>query len=285
LNTVVQSSYPDWRIVVVDNGSTDDSVRRIQETFPGIRLLCNEANLGYAEGNNIGIRYALASGAAYLLLLNDDVRMEDDTLSHMVAAAEDPEVAAVGCRIRAYEAPERLWAAGECFPRGEALPLDGARFDEAREIDYAPGCCLLMCRRAIEDVGLLEADFFFMHEDLDWCYRARDAGYRIRYAPDAVAYHKLSVSTTGRSGALFHYFYARNWLLFWERRGIIPQDWRRLRGVALVWYNELGLIMRYGQSKLSRAWWMTRGVLDYVGGRFGPPPADIWELSEQEPAH
>ncbi len=213
LHTVTCSDYANFGIIVVDNGSTDDSVVQIQKAFPEIHMFQNEINLGYAEGNNIGIRYALENGAEYVLLLNNDARVEKDTLSRLAAVATDPTVGAVGGKIKSLTNPERLWAAGECFPRGEALPLDDVRFDNPGEIDYAPGCCLLMCRRALKDVGLLDANFFFIHEDLDWCYRSREAGYHIRYAPDAIAYHKLSVSSTENSSPLFHCLYVRNFLL------------------------------------------------------------------------
>jgi GT2 family glycosyltransferase len=276
LSAVARSDYPSFRTLVVDNGSTDDSVTQIRSAFPEIPLLRNDTNLGYAEGNNVGIRYALKEGADYVLLLNNDALVKEDTISRLMARADAPAVAAVGCKVRIFEAPERLWAAGECFPREHAYPLDDGRFDAPGEINYAVGCCVLMCRRAIEDVGLLDADLFAVHEERDWCYRARAAGYRVLYASDAIVLHKVSTSfTSGRSPA-YHYLYVRNQLRFWERRGTIPANWRCLRGVFLMWRREIDFVRHHGNSKLRRAWGATRGALDYVWGRFGPPPAGLW---------
>lgn len=275
LKAVTQSDYPNLRVVVLDNGSKDDSVTRIKQAFPEIPLIENGANLGYAEGNNVGIRLALQKGAKYIVLLNDDAIVEKESFRHLVAAVgAEPTVAAVGAKIRLFEQPERLWAAGECFPRGER-PLDDGRFDKPREISYAVGCCMLMTRQAVEEVGLLDADLFALHEELDWCLRARQAGYRILYEPQAVVYHKVSVSLSSGYSAAYHYLYTRNYLRFWERSGIIPQNWRRLRGVFLVWRHELGMIKRYGDSKWHRAWAVTYGAFDYLRGRFGPPPESL----------
>ena len=274
LKALSQSDYPNLRVVVLDNGSKDDSVARIKQTFPEIPLVENGANLGYAEGNNVGIRLALQNGAEYVVLLNDDAFVQKETFSHLVAAAAERTVAAVGAKIRIFEQPERLWAAGECFPR-EERPLDDGRFDTPREIKYAVGCCMLMTRQALQRVGLLDADLFALHEELDWCLRARQAGYRILYAPQALLYHKLSASLSNGRSPAYHYLYTRNYLRFWERSGIIPANWRRLRGVFLVWRHEMGRVRRDGDSKWRRAWAVTYGAFDYLRGRFGPPPESL----------
>jgi GT2 family glycosyltransferase len=278
LRATVRSDYPNFRALLVDNGSTDDSVAQIRRTFPEIPLLQNKTNLGYAAGNNVGIRYALMHGAEYILLLNNDAFVERDTFSRLVAATvDDPTVAAAGCKVHIFEDPRRLWAAGECFvPRGN-YPLDDGRFDTLTEIDYAVGCCILMRRNALEDVGLLDAEFFAIHEERDWCYRARDAGYRILYVPGAVVYHKVSTSLTSGWSPAYHYLCTRNQLRLWERRGIIPPNWRRLRGVFLAWRSDINFVRRHGSRRLRRAWAVTRGALDYVQGRFGPPPDGLWD--------
>lgn len=278
LNAVIRSDYPNFRVVVVDNGSTDNSVMRIQEAFPDIKLLRNKANLGYAEGNNVGIRYALENGAEYLLLLNDDARVEKDTLSHLVAAAADPTVAAVGGKIRVFENPERLWAAGECFPREQGFPLDDGQFDAPSEVDYAVGCCILMCQVALRDVGLLDPAFFAVHEEREWCYRARAAGYHILYAPEAVVRHKATSSFTSNWSPVYHYLFTRNQLRLWEHQGVIPANWRCLRGIFLLWKREVGFVMQHGDMKLERSWGVTLGAWDYLRGRFGPPPTFLGGL-------
>jgi len=275
LNAVIHSNYSNFRIVVVDNGSTDNSVTRIQETFPDVRLLPNKANLGYDEGNNIGIRYALENGADYVLLLNDDARVDANTPSHLVAAAKNPKVAAVGGKIKVFENPNRLWAAGECFPREQGFPLDNGQFDTPREINYAVGCCILMCQNALREVGLLDPAFFAVHGEREWCYRVRAVGYRILYIPEAVVRHKVSSSFTNSWSPVYHYLFTRNQLRLWKHQEVIPTNLRCLRGVFLLWRREVGFIMQHGEAKLKRVWGMTLGAWDYLRGRFGPPPTTL----------
>jgi GT2 family glycosyltransferase len=272
LRSVVHSDYPNFRIVVVDNASSGDSVSRITQTFPDIALLKNEQNLGYAGGNNVGIRYALQQGAEYVLLLNDDVCVEQDTLLHLVAAASHPTVAAVGCKVRVLEEPTRLWAAGEGFSRAEEWPVDDGRFDTPREIEFAVGCCILMRSSVLEEIGLLDADLFAYFEEMEWCYRARDAGYRILYTPDAVACHKTANSLSASRSPVYHYLNTRNWLYFWERRGVIPADYRRLGWVLVVWWHETKFVIQEGDDKGIRMRAVTRGAWDYLLRRLGPPP-------------
>jgi GT2 family glycosyltransferase len=275
LDSVARSDYPHFATVVVDNGSTDHSIDQIRAAFPDIPLLQAGSNRGYAGGNNIGLRYALEHGAEYLLLLNDDVRVEADTCTRLVAAAAEAGVAAVGCKVRVYERPEYLWAAGESFPREDGYPLDDVRFDRPREIRYAVGCCILLRREALEQIGLLDAAFFAVHEEHDWCRRAINAGYRILYAPDAVVRHKIDTSLTSNWSPTYHYLFVRNWLLLLERYGFVPSNWRRLRGALIIVRQEIDFIRLRSGSKSRRMWAAMRGAADYVRGRFGPPPADL----------
>jgi GT2 family glycosyltransferase len=276
LNAVCRSSYPNFSTVVVDNGSTDDSVSRIREAFPQIPILQNDSNLGYTGGNNIGIRYAMMHNAKYIVLLNNDVFVEPDTFKYLITAAEtDPAIGAVGCKVRIFEDPDRLWAAGECFPRGEPYPFDDGRFDIPKEINYAVGCCILLRKSTLETVGLLDQAYFAIYEEVDWCYRARKAGYQILYAPDAVVQHKISVSFTSNWSSAYHYLFARNRLRFYEQCGILPKNWRRIRGVFFVWRDETWFVLRHGKSKLKRVYGVTRGVLDYLYGSFGHHPIDV----------
>src|SRR5262245_57058678 len=122
LEAVRRSRYQTLSAVVVDNGSSDDSVAHIRAAYPQVTLIQNKTNLGYAGGNNVGIRHALQRGAAYVLLLNEDVVVEPEALGHLAAALADPSVAAAGCKVRIFEDPARLWAVGESFPRDLPFP-------------------------------------------------------------------------------------------------------------------------------------------------------------------
>lgn len=275
LEKLQQSAYTPLHIVVVDNASGNFAPQRIRSDFPEVTLIENSQNLGYAGGNNVGIEYALAHGADYIILLNDDAYVLPDTIQHMVAAAGEPDVAAVGCKVRIYETPERLWAAGEGFSRSGAWPLDDGSFDQPGEVKFAVGCCILMRSQALREIGPLETDFFAYFEEMEWCYRARDAGYRILYTPQAVIYHKLGHSASGTRSPVYHYLNTRNWLYFWERRGEIPTNWRRAIYMLVVWWHEVKFVVHEGSHKKARTIAVTRGAWDYLRKHFGPPPANL----------
>jgi GT2 family glycosyltransferase len=273
LKSVFNSEYPNFRVVVVDNGSRGGSLQEIKKSYPSAKIIQNSTNLGYAEGNNIGIRYACQQGAEYILLLNDDVLVKEDTFIQLVSAAEkNRNVAAVGCKVVLFTDPTRLWAIGEGTSRGKPFPVDNGSYDTKREIDYAVGCCILLCKRALDTIGLLNSDYFAVHEEREWCLRARRAGYSILYMPKAIVTHKISQSLTSQWSPMYHYLYVRNRLLLLTAEGQRPQDWRRLRGALWVWWQEVKFINRHGGGKPGRMWWGFWGALDFFRGRIGLPP-------------
>jgi N-acetylglucosaminyl-diphospho-decaprenol L-rhamnosyltransferase len=196
-------------VIVVDNGSTDETLEIVREKFSETRLLEQE-NRGFGAGNNAGMR--VASGR-YFLLLNPDAWLTDGALEKLVAFADEhPEAAVVGPRllnpdgslqrsVRGYPTPWRI--ATEYFflrklaPRSRALnSLFGAGFDHesVREVDYLFGACLLVRREAVDSVGGFDEDFFLMSEETDWCYRFRQAGWSVFFYPGAEAYHVVGAS-------------------------------------------------------------------------------------------
>ncbi|HVT59826.1 MAG TPA: glycosyltransferase family 2 protein [Thermoanaerobaculia bacterium] len=208
--------------LVVDNGSSDDSVPRLRAERPGLEVIETGANLGFAGGNAVGIRRALADReVAWVLLLNTDVVVDRGFLPPLLAACADPRVGAAGPKIFFHDPPDRLWAAGgrlriretvaQEFGRGQP---DGPRFDRAADVTYLTTCCLLIPRDALERVGPLDPAYFINVDDADWCRRALDAGFRLRYVPQSRIWHKVAAATgggytpaktfhTGRSSALY----------------------------------------------------------------------------------
>lgn len=215
-------SGPPRRRIVVDNGSSDDSVARLRRERPDVELLETGRNLGFAGGNLVGFRHALRDPVVqFVLALNTDVEVDPGFLAPLLAACADPAVAAAGPKIFYADPPDLIWAAGGrlrwretvTHEFGQRQP-DAARFSVARDVTYLTTCCLLMPRRALERVGLLDPIFFINIEDADWCRRALDAGYRLRYVPESRIWHKVAAATgggytplktfhTGRSNALF----------------------------------------------------------------------------------
>src|SRR5437870_965171 len=196
-------------VVVVDHGSTDGTLELVREHLPEARIVEQE-NLGFGAGNNAGMR--VASGR-YFLLLNADAWLADGALEHLVAFADEhPEAAVVGPRllnpdgslqrsVRGYPTPWRI--ATEYFflrklaPRsGSFNALFGAGFDHKSvcEADYLFGACLLVRREAVDSIGGFDEDFFLMSEEVDWCYRFREAGWKVLFYPGAEAYHVVGAS-------------------------------------------------------------------------------------------
>ena len=196
-------------VIVVDNGSTDRTLDLVREQFPKARVVEQE-NRGFGAGNNAGMR---AASGRYFLLLNPDAWLTEGALDNMVAFADEhPEAGVVGPRllnpdgslqrsVRGYPTPWRL--ATEYFflrklaPHSEALnALFGAGFDHesVREADYLFGACLLVRREAVDSIGGFDEDFFLMSEEVDWCYRFRQAGWKVFFYPGAEAYHVVGAS-------------------------------------------------------------------------------------------
>jgi len=225
------SDYPNLDILLVDNGSTDNSVSLFRERFPEIELIETGENLGYAGGNNVGIKRALSKGAEYVLLANNDVAVAPDTVSQLVSAAEcNKSVGAAGALVFWRDEPEKLYAAYGVVNFSEAIVrLKGRnstvpdRYSETMEVDWVLGCAILLERGAVEDVGELDERFFAYHDEVDWCTRARKKGYKIMLVPARV-WHAGQSSTGGEKYASAkRYFVGRNSVLFAKKHATAGQ--------------------------------------------------------------
>jgi GT2 family glycosyltransferase len=193
-------------ILVVDNGSRDGSVDAIRARFPAVRLIALPENRGYAGGNNAGMRAALEAGAEGVLLLNNDARVAPDFLLPLVEAMNSsPKGGAVGSAVLRQDRPDMhdvAWSQVRFRERyvvqlqGVNVPVFGST-DRRRMVEVAVGCCMLLSARALREVGLFDEAYFAYHEDVDWCLRARKAGYEMFYEPYSRVYHVGSGSTRG----------------------------------------------------------------------------------------
>lgn len=213
-------SYPNATVVVVDNASTGKDVQRLRTRFgEDIHLLANERNSGFAEGSNIGVRYAIkVLDPQYLLLLNNDTVVDPDFLTELVAVADrDSDIGLVGGKIYIY-GTGLIDSAGSLFynvflatSRGN-LEEDTGQYDYEEEVPMVTaGCCLI--RRAILDgTYLFDSAFFMYYEELDFNIRVRKMGFRIVYTPRAAIYHKYSQSVRRFSRATSQESYRRTLL-------------------------------------------------------------------------
>jgi hypothetical protein len=195
-------AYPHYRVLLVDNASSDDSYARIAAAHPEAELLRCTRNLGIAAGYNAGIRAALERGAAYVVPMNNDLECDPLFVTHMVAAQRAwPDCGVVMPKIFYYEERDRIWSAGayarwmpsNIVMRGRQQH-DGPAFADDAEIAFAPSCCLLLSRELAEHVAFDEG-YFFYYDDWDFCMEARKAGFHIVYASEARLWHKVSRST------------------------------------------------------------------------------------------
>lgn len=216
--------YPHFRILVVDNGSTDGSPEYIEAHFPEVISLRNQQNAGFAAGNNAGIEAALRAGADYVLLLNNDAVVETSLLKELVDIGEKrPEAGLLGPKINYYDNREVIWSAGgrthwltlSVIDKGFNEPDRGQR-DSIKEVDHVSGCAMLIKRRVAEDIGLLDANFFMYYEDCDYCERAKKSGYKLLYVPEGKVWHKVSLSTKGNVSA-WRYFRAKSRIRFFKK--------------------------------------------------------------------
>jgi len=232
IRSLVGEGLSPERIVFVDNASSDGSRELVLRTFPGLDSITNERNLGYGHGTNRGIERALAQGAALVLLVNNDVTLSPGALGRLVAAREEePRSGILGPRIVFASDPALLWAAGGriTFRRNMSTLLghrrkDGPRYRRTREVDYVPGCAMLVRREVFEAVGLLEGAYFAYHEDVEFCLRARERGFPTLLAGEALALHDAHHSTGGGYNVHRKYMMGVNTIWFLRRNGT-PGRW------------------------------------------------------------
>jgi GT2 family glycosyltransferase len=250
---MMKITYPDYKVVVVDNGSERGDVRILREKFgDSIHVIENDKNYGFAEGANIGIRYALASlSPDYLLLLNNDTVVDPEFLGEMIKVAHtDKKIGILGPKIYYYNEPEKVWFAGgninywpgRLWHRGIGQ-IDSGQFDEVADVDFISGCCMLVSRDMLSSVGLLDSTFFFGTEDYDISIRAARNGFRVLFVPDAKIWHKIGRSTgrTGRKPTPFvAYYYVRNHFILMEKH------WSRLQyATSTIYFIVIRLFILY----------------------------------------
>jgi len=208
INSLKRVNYPNYSIVVVDNNSNNGSVEKLRDIFNNdIFIIESYKNLGFAGGNNLGIRYALKFNPDYILLINNDTEVEPDFLSIMVNSfKEDSLIGMVSPKIMFYDKKDRVWFGGgniswlEFTGKHEKNP---EKVNRKRYITFATGCCILIKREVIERVGLLPEEYFMYFEDFDYSLQVQRSGYKILYEPAAVIYHKVGSSGGGNKSEFF----------------------------------------------------------------------------------
>lgn len=225
--------YRNFEVVLVDNGSADGSPEKLLEKAPGIRLIRNATNLGFAGGSNVGIRDAIRRGTDYVLLLNNDTIAAPDFLSQLVRVAEsDEKIGALSPKVLFFDHPDRLnYAGGEqrrwrLFPKVFGLrQLDDGRYDKTREVSFLTGCAFLIKANVVRKIGVLEEVYFHFYEDIEWSLRILKAGYKAMYVPSAVIWHKEHYVTDKNQGNGFIEFCLARANMIFARKHVPLSQW------------------------------------------------------------
>ena len=283
------SIKPD-HIVVVDNASSDDSPEKIAQAHPDITLLAQKENLGFAGGNNIGIRYLLDKRVDYIWILNNDTVVKEDCLEQMLRHLEaHPAIDGVSGKIY-YENPsDTIWYAGgklrpwrcssmhiglgekvgpavssgpqENGSLGTANPTLKKQFDQTQSIDFLCGCSMFLRTTALKQTGGFHEAFFAYCEDTEWSYRAKNAGLHFDYVPSAILWHKVSASikkhtlgeNQGHLSAQAHYLNIRNRIFNIKLHAPTPLHKASAYISTFLYFTYLssGLILRRRKRKLA----------------------------------
>jgi len=256
-------------VFVVDNGSRDASVARVRERFPEVVLLETGANVGFARANNLALRRVLAfvpeqvRRAHAVLLVNSDCFVEPETIQRLVGVLDrEPDVAVVGPKLvlpdgrldlacrRSFPTPAtalwKLTGLARVFPGSRRFARYNLTFcdpDEPLDVDAVSGACMLVRLQAVVEAGLLDEAYFMYGEDLDWAYRIKQRGWRVRYEPAARAVHLKGGSWGRRDPRVLWEFY-RAMALFYRRHYAAHQP------VLLRWLVYAGIGMRFGVALL-----------------------------------
>ena len=283
LDSLDEMNYPQDRlqIVVCDNGSRDDTPAIIRARYPHVVMIENGDNIGFAAGNNPGVRYALQGPSDYIMLLNNDTVVAPDMLTRLIEVAErDPQIGIVTPKIYYFSEPQRIWCAGAAINwrdgdtyRLQAESLDTGQPEANHAVGFASGCAMCVRRSLVDQQGLLDERFFIYYEETEWCVRLLSDQWSCLYVPSSKVWHKISSAMQAGSPRSAYYM-TRNRLLFLSKtrpgwRGLPP--FMRALGREIMYITVMSVRGKHRARRIERNA-RARGVLDFFRGRFGKMP-------------
>lgn len=270
INSILKSSYKNIEVIIVDNNSTDESIKKIREIFKEkVKIIINHNNSGFAGGTNIGIKYAIKNGAEYILLLNNDTIIDSKMIEIMVKSSNKKSV--ISPKIYYFSNKDIIWSAGGeiKWNKGYTIQygmndIDIGQFNQRKAISFATGCCMLIPKEIINKVGLLPEDYFLYFEDTEYCVKIKKLGYQIIYEPKAFMYHKVSATTGGEDNINYVYYFSRN-RLFFNKRNNLNKVY--IFYLLFSWTRKNIFWIIKGRRDLTKA--MIEGIKDYRANKYG----------------
>lgn len=260
---------------VIDNASSDKSVEYLKKEFPEFKLISNSENLGYAEGNNTGIRLAQNWGADWIWIVNPDIEVDKQSLSELLKFAVDhPQAGIVGSKVyytSGFEShPDRyskselgkvLWYAGGKldWQNVQSVHLgvdevDEGKYNAVSQTEFVTGASMLLRTAMLNQTGLFDPKYYLYYEENDLCQRALQAGWQLWYVPKSIVWH-ANAQATEMGSPLVDYYTTRNQMLFGMR-------WAPVR-------TKLALLRQSIRLQFTGRLWQKKGVTDFYIGRFG----------------
>ena len=231
LESIKAQAYNNYKVCIVDNASTDGSQEHFRKHYPWVALIENKANLGFAEANNIAIRQAVKEGFDGVLLLNNDTKTAPDMLSELIKPMKvNLTIGIIGPKMYYYDKQNTLW-----FAKGKmdwrtgmtshigGMKKDTGQYDEICDSDFISGCALLIHKNVISQIGLMDESYFYYQEDVDYCTKAKKAGFKCIVAPRAELWHKVARTSGGSENPFGAFYKTRNRIIFMKKNATIPQ--------------------------------------------------------------
>jgi GT2 family glycosyltransferase len=280
--SLIPSTFEDWRLYVVDNASSDDSAAVLDRDLGAkATLILNDSNAGFSGGCNLGVARALADGATHIFLLNNDATVLPCTLERLIGESlAEGDRAVLGCAVKHFGTDTyQFFGSHTASKFGTPLWFEDDELEKLAsrviESDFVLGAALFAPARIWREIGDLDDRFYLNYEEADWCYRAREAGFACYVVPAAVVLHRVGASIGPTNGPMQAYFLSRNELLFARRHATLSQINRLFaRSLSNLLKTAIKDLIRF-RNLAAPTKAHARGLYDFVCGRFGDCPALI----------
>lgn len=261
IESIQRQTYRNHSVLIVDNGSDDDSVNYLSRQYPQIELIVCDENKGFAAGNNLGIMHAIRQGTEYVLLLNVDTVPEANMIEKLIDKADESTVTVP--RIYSDKRMIKIWyAGGELdYVNGKSYHCCEAGANGIKMVGFACGCCVLIHKDIILRNGMFDEKYFLYFEDTDLSFRWTQSGVKIKYIPQAKMWHKIGASGGNNGMWIKSYYMARNRLYFIKKYQSSIQ--KNVHQVALEIFIDY-VLKEHDQGKRKYVWW---GILDFYKGK------------------